>query len=332
MSDSILRSVGLVFCTLPIVAASAASDDWWPESRDMAIAESCSAIPGIALSYYDIPTTPWDMYVSSDICFDPEDGNLLVTETIEGLQQTMDLGAGSVRLEVIEDADRAHRRRFVMAVPVPMLMDSETTGFASEPFDLYKLSFNVPSDRIELYPGQTQLRGEAFAFRKPRGDIEALPEGRWLVSVAATPSKGPEGVKQVTHKAVRSSATILIGVTPKGAEVLGITSRQRDPDFSMSVSAGKISGSLSYAFDNELLPAARAPREWASAEFQVGTFKGQYIQIGDTLSFVAHGVGRTVLFGENGETTVLGQGASIIGYFVPEQISDETALQTFDFQ
>lgn len=332
MSHSILRSVGLVICALPMVAASATSDDWWPDSGEKAVAESCPAILGIALSYYDIPTSPWDVYISSDLCFDPENGYLLVTETIEGLQQTMDFGAGSVELEVIEDADQAHKRRSVMMVPVPSLMDFETTGYATEPYDLYKLSFNVPADRIELYPGQTQLRGEAFAFRNPRGDIETLPEGRWLVSVAATPSKGPEGVKQVTHTMVRSSATLLIGVTPDGTEVLGITSRQRDPDYSMSVSARKISGSLAYAFDNELLPAARSPREWASAEFQVDRFTGQYIEIGDTLSFVAQGVGRTVLFGENGHTTILGQGASIIGFSVPEQISDEVALQTFDFQ
>lgn len=327
-----IGSIGMAICIIPSFSASAQSQEWWPELRDETVSTDCSSIEGIALSYYDLVAGSWDMYVSSDICLDIENGSLSAPEPMEGLQQTMSLGAGSMLLEVIEDADRQHQRRYMTAVPVPSIMDAMGGAAKTEPFDLYQLNINAPRDRIQLFPHATAMRGEAFAFRTPRNDIDVLPEGRWLMSAAVTPSKGPVADRRVTSTSLHGSASMLIGSSPEGPRVLGITSRQRDPELEMNVSAGRVSGSISYAFDNELLPAARAPGEWESAEVQIREFEGRIIEIGGTLNFVAHGVGRVVLTGEDGETSVLGAGASILGLFVPEQISDEMALQMFDYQ
>jgi hypothetical protein len=302
-------------------ATGALAQDGWPEVQFGSV-DDCGAAPGITLyAYQSIDTgDKWNRYVLADTCFSAEGGWHVGAEVIEGLQADPAFTVLGVptRFEVLADGERSHQRRGLTRSGILSADEEMPLPFP----DVASITASVPWRLISGMPGAEELHAYGYSFATPRPDLDALPDGLYLVRPYGLIDSRLQGDDLVDVPYIEFREEVFLMRASGGAmEIVAGIAGEEPSFFDLRLEGGRLSGSFSLTERNETEAAWREPLEYETATLEIRWLSGQVVDAGGQIAVLGVGVGRTVLRGSDGAVETEDGWARLEILPVPEDVT-----------
>jgi len=318
----------LLVGALTASAGAAAAQDGWPDVREHRV-EACDGMQGVTLYAYGRVTSDprWNRYVLGDTCYSRSGGWHRGYETLEGLVVEESYGPFSTRFTILEDGERRHERRSLVVESL-VGPDQETP---LSPDALASTVARVPWRVVEGMEGADALNTFGYVFSTPRVDLDALPAGLYVATVAGDIDSRLEGADAVEPRGTPfANSEYLLASDGTVLRLLGGGNGQEPASFDLSITSGRVGGSFTVGARNPGNPIARDPREYDTGELEIRWINGHVIEADGHVILVGVGAGRSVLRHADGATDTEDGWARLEVMPVPEGVTPEMLSAMFE--